>query len=73
MSFFSPANLRNPLLMAYLCRCLTGIPIAGEILSVNDGDYWGLIVFTGICYALGLICFTAARVLKVGWSLRAVY
>ncbi|KAI4102537.1 MAG: hypothetical protein LQ345_007369 [Seirophora villosa] len=53
--------------------CLTGIPIAGEILSVAGGDYWGLIVFTGMCYAAGMICFIGARVLKVGWSLKAIY
>ncbi|KAL8965216.1 MAG: hypothetical protein Q9197_006620 [Variospora fuerteventurae] len=53
--------------------CLTGIPIAGEILSLADGDYWGLIVFTGICYAAGMICFISARVLKVGWNLKAIY
>ncbi|KAL8694614.1 MAG: hypothetical protein Q9218_000796 [Villophora microphyllina] len=53
--------------------CLTGIPIGGQILSVNKGDYWGLIVFTGLCYAAGLICFITARVLKVGWSLKVLY
>ncbi|KAI4167520.1 MAG: hypothetical protein LQ343_007152 [Gyalolechia ehrenbergii] len=53
--------------------CLTGIPIAGEILSVSNEDYWGLIIFTGMSYAGGLICFTAARVLNVGWSLKAIY
>ncbi|KAI4263074.1 MAG: hypothetical protein L6R42_001768 [Xanthoria sp. 1 TBL-2021] len=53
--------------------CLTGIPIAGEILARNEGDYWGLIVFTGLSYAAGLICFTTARILKVGWKLTAVY
>ncbi|KAL8641574.1 MAG: hypothetical protein Q9228_001626 [Teloschistes exilis] len=51
--------------------CLTGLPLAGQILSENGGDYWGSIVFTGSCYAAGLICFTAARVLKIGWSLKA--
>lgn len=54
-------------------RCLTGIPIAGEILARNKGDYWGLIVFTGLSYAAGLICFTTARIRKVGWKLTAVY
>lgn len=54
-------------------RCLTGIPIAGEILARNEGDYWGLIVFTGLSYAAGLICFTTARILKVGWKLTAIY
>ncbi|KAL9000244.1 MAG: hypothetical protein Q9169_001146 [Polycauliona sp. 2 TL-2023] len=53
--------------------CLTGIPIAGEILNRNQGDYWGLIVFTGLAYAAGLICFMAARIMKVGWKITAVY
>ncbi|KAL8703130.1 MAG: hypothetical protein Q9201_003689 [Fulgogasparrea decipioides] len=53
--------------------CLTGIPIGGQILSTNGGDYWGLIVFTGMCYAGGLVCFGIARVLKVGWGVKAVY
>ncbi|KAL8834444.1 MAG: hypothetical protein Q9170_003740 [Blastenia crenularia] len=53
--------------------CLTGVPIAGEILSADNGDYWGLIVFTGMSYAGGLVCFTAARVMNVGWSLKAIY
>ena len=53
--------------------CLTGVPIAGQLLTVDDGEYGGLILFTSMCYLAGLICFTAARVLKVGWSLRVVY
>ncbi|KAL8731976.1 MAG: hypothetical protein Q9166_003108 [cf. Caloplaca sp. 2 TL-2023] len=53
--------------------CLTGIPIAGEILALNEGDYWGLIIFTGISYAAALICFTIARILRVGWSPTAIY
>ena len=54
-------------------RCLTGIPIAGEILNRCKGDYWGLIVFTGLAYAAGLISFMTARIMKVGWKLTAVY
>ena len=53
--------------------CLTGVPIAGAIITIDGGEYWGLILFTGACYAIGLACFTAARVMMVGWSLRAVY
>ncbi|KAI9836718.1 MAG: hypothetical protein M1837_003267 [Sclerophora amabilis] len=52
---------------------LTGLPIAGQILAVNGGAYWGLIVFTGICYAGALVTFVAARVLAVGWKLQAKY
>ncbi|KAG6995708.1 riboflavin transporter MCH5 [Physcia stellaris] len=53
--------------------CLTGIPIAGKILEYNHGDYWGLTVFTGLCYVAALACFIAARVGKVGWDPRKIY
>ncbi|KAE8144377.1 putative MFS monocarboxylate transporter [Aspergillus avenaceus] len=46
---------------------LTGIPIAGEILTRCNGEYWGLITFTICCYALGLICCVAVKVIHVGW------
>ncbi|KAJ5212247.1 uncharacterized protein N7498_003893 [Penicillium cinerascens] len=53
---------------------LTGIPIAGEILARCNGQYWGLIAFTTICYAAGLVCCTAVKVIQVGWrSPLAVY
>lgn len=53
--------------------CLTGIPIAGQLLASGGGDYAVLIGFVGACYGTGLICFVWARVLKVGWSLRKIY
>ncbi|KAJ5693176.1 hypothetical protein N7462_002599 [Penicillium macrosclerotiorum] len=46
---------------------LTGIPIAGEILTRCDGQYWGIIAFTTACYAIGLACCTAVKVIHVGW------
>ncbi|KAJ5287671.1 hypothetical protein N7478_003357 [Penicillium angulare] len=46
---------------------LTGIPIAGEILVRCNGEWWGLITFTIACYALGLVCCTAVKVIQVGW------
>ncbi|KAL1875694.1 hypothetical protein VTK73DRAFT_9949 [Phialemonium thermophilum] len=49
--------------------CLIGIPIAGQILSANHGDYWGLIVFTGVIYAGSLAAFIATKVSAVGWRL----
>ncbi|KAI9841835.1 MAG: hypothetical protein M1838_003410 [Thelocarpon superellum] len=52
---------------------LTGIPIAGQIISMDNGSYWGLIVFTGMCYAGGLVAFVAARAVAVGWSVRVVF
>lgn len=51
----------------FLTSTLTGIPIAGEILARSNGEYFGLIAFTTVCYALGLACCTAVKVLEVGW------
>ena len=53
--------------------CLTGIPIAGQVLAVDEGDYWGLIIFTGVCIAGGLVCFGTARLLKTGLIIKTVY
>ena len=52
---------------------LTGTPIAGAIISANTGHFWGIGVWTGICYCLALTCFIAARVMTVGWRLSAIY
>ncbi|OTB15874.1 hypothetical protein K445DRAFT_74941 [Daldinia sp. EC12] len=46
---------------------LTGIPIAGEILSRCNGEYWGLITFTTCCYAAGLCCVIFVKVIECGW------
>ena len=53
--------------------CLTGVPIAGQLLASGGGNYSVLIGFVGACYGAGLMCFIWARVLKVGWGLRKVY
>ncbi|MCJ1388751.1 hypothetical protein MMC18_001600 [Xylographa bjoerkii] len=53
--------------------CLTGIPIAGALIGLDGGEYWGLILFTGACYSVGLVCFTTARIMSVGWGLKAVF
>ena len=53
--------------------CLTGIPIAGEVLSSGGGRYEGLIGFVGACYGLGLGCFVWARLMTVGWGWRKIY
>jgi MFS family permease len=41
--------------------CLTGVPIAGEIIERDGGQYWGLIVFTGCCYVGAFGAFAVAR------------
>lgn len=53
---------------------LTGIPIGGAILGLDDRVRWtGLILFSGISYAASFMCYSAARILAVGWSPLAVY
>lgn len=52
---------------------LTGVPIAGAIIEACGGDYWGVAVWTGLCYVLALVCFGAVRVAKVGWGWSRVY
>ncbi|RFU35277.1 hypothetical protein B7463_g1073, partial [Scytalidium lignicola] len=53
--------------------CLTGIPIAGQILVADGGKYWGLILWTGLCYVGSVIAFGVVRVLKGGWGLTVKY
>jgi MFS family permease len=48
---------------------LTGIPIAGALLQAGGGRYFGIALFTGLCYVMSFAAFSAARWLKVGWKL----
>ncbi|KAJ9134511.1 MFS general substrate transporter [Coniochaeta hoffmannii] len=52
---------------------LIGIPIAGRILTACHGDYWGLIVTTGVVYVAALVAFGGAKVAAVGWDVRAKF
>ena len=52
---------------------LTGIPICGAIISATDGAYWGVALWTALCYVLAFACFATTRVLKVGWKINAFY
>nr|POE79654.1 riboflavin transporter mch5 [Quercus suber] len=52
---------------------LTGVPIAGAIIQACDGAYWGVAIFTGLCYVFALACFGMVRVMKVGWKVTALY
>lgn len=47
---------------------LTGVPIAGAIIRACGGEYWGVAVWTGLCYVWALAAFGAVRVSKVGWG-----
>ncbi|KAJ9155264.1 Riboflavin transporter mch5 [Pleurostoma richardsiae] len=53
--------------------CLIGIPIGGNILSATNGNYWSLILFTGVTYAVSVCFFFAAKVSRVGWRMKAKY
>ncbi|KAF3002415.1 hypothetical protein E8E13_003272 [Curvularia kusanoi] len=49
---------------------LTGIPIAGSILGQTAGGaYWGVVVWTVICYVLSTGLFVWSRGMHVGWKL----
>lgn len=52
---------------------LTGIPIAGQLVTTCNGEYWGLILFTSCSYAASTILLTAARVAGAGWKLNKIY
>jgi MFS family permease len=56
-----------------MCRALVGIPIAGQIIEATHGDYWGLIIFAGMAYVAGLICFLIVRTMSVGLSIVKKY
>lgn len=52
---------------------LTGVPIAGAIIAVCNGNFWGVAIFTGLCYVCAGLAFGAVRVLKAGWKVNVVY
>lgn len=52
---------------------LLGTPIAGNIITGNDGAYWGAIVFTGCLYVASFASLAAAKGCSVGWKPWAVF
>ena len=52
---------------------LTGIPIAGQLITVCGGKYWGVMVFTGLSYAASTATFILARGIGAGWRLKTAY
>ncbi|KAK4543913.1 hypothetical protein LTR36_004687 [Oleoguttula mirabilis] len=52
---------------------LTGVPIAGAVISACGGAYWGVATWTGLCYVCAGAAFTAVRVMKVGWKWNVLY
>ncbi|CAK7224784.1 hypothetical protein SCUCBS95973_005634 [Sporothrix curviconia] len=54
---------------------LSSVPIGGAILGdgLSRGGWMGLIIFSGVSYAVALVCYMAARIMAVGWSLKAKF
>ncbi|KAH9831896.1 Major Facilitator Superfamily [Teratosphaeria destructans] len=52
---------------------LTGVPIAGALISATGGSYWGVATFTGLCYICAGVAFGTVRIMEVGWKIRALY
>lgn len=48
---------------------LTGIPIAGALIQAAGGQYFGVVVWTLLCYVCSLGCFIWSRGFAVGWKL----
>jgi MFS family permease len=46
--------------------CLIGVPIAGEIITACQGEYWGLIVFTGVLYVGGFLALVSVKLRSIG-------
>ena len=53
--------------------CLVSIPVGGEILAATGGEYWGLMVFTGLMYIASFVTLMAAKISCVGWKLLAIF
>ncbi|KAK0118480.1 hypothetical protein ONS95_012765 [Cadophora gregata] len=48
---------------------LTGIPIAGSLVQVAGGHYYGVVIWTTVCYLVSVGCFIWSRACCVGWKL----
>ncbi|SPO07744.1 related to monocarboxylate transporter 2 [Cephalotrichum gorgonifer] len=53
---------------------LSSVPIAGALLGIGGRDGWvALMLFSGLSYALALVCYAAARISETGWKLRVKF
>jgi hypothetical protein len=52
---------------------LIAIPIAGAIQQLNNGAYYGLVVFGGALYLSSTIAFAGSRGICKGWALRTKF
>ncbi|OGM39540.1 monocarboxylate transporter [Aspergillus bombycis] len=74
LSQISPDVTKTGVRQGVLFTCisiasLTGSPIAGAILSRQNGTYWGLQVFAGAMMVGSVFFFVAARVVLAGGSI----
>jgi MFS family permease len=56
--------------------CLTGIPIAGSLITATEGGrrgFWGVILFTGLSYIGSFACFLWVRVRVKGWNVKTIW
>ncbi|GFG24153.1 riboflavin transporter MCH5 [Aspergillus udagawae] len=56
--------------------CLTGIPIAGSLITATEGGrrgFWGVILFTGLSYVASFACFLWVRVRVKGWDVKTIW
>lgn len=47
--------------------CLIGIPIGGSIVQANGGEYYGLIIFTGVVFVGSIAFLMLAKTWTLGW------
>ncbi|KAI1098634.1 MFS general substrate transporter [Jackrogersella minutella] len=47
---------------------LLSLPVAGTIVNAAGGNYWGLILFTGLTQAVAVVAMYASKAMSVGWS-----
>ncbi|KAK9477235.1 major facilitator superfamily domain-containing protein [Lipomyces japonicus] len=52
---------------------LTGVPIAGQILKLQNGDYSGLIIFCGACYITSTMLFVLAKGFGKNFRITSVF
>ncbi|CAG9954372.1 unnamed protein product [Clonostachys rosea f. rosea IK726] len=45
---------------------LIGVPLGGQILEAANGDYMGLIIFSGAAYVVAFASLTTVRIMSVG-------
>lgn len=50
--------------------CLTGSPIGGVLIQMEEGDYWAAQLFAGLTLISGSLLLAASRIAKTGWDWR---